>query len=169
MPELIQVNGVKLTAQEIEELKLIQKVQLDLMKRCKLPMLAVQQRRAPPTADEQLEIDGRSVFVGNLDARTTIDEIEEMLEGFARVKRVTISQSGRGRAHAFVELGCLEDVHNAIILSGMIIRGQAITICPKWSKEKPMADGPKNQRRQPLGNFNNNRNNMRIDRRFVPY
>ncbi|CAO4375328.1 unnamed protein product [Caenorhabditis nigoni] len=79
-------------------------------------------RIVPPTAEEQKEIDARSVFVGNVDFGSTIAEIEEHFKGCGVIVRTTIPKdkfTKRKKNFAYIEFESSESIENALVMNSV--------------------------------------------------
>ncbi|KAG2733089.1 hypothetical protein G9P44_004079 [Scheffersomyces stipitis] len=99
-------------------------------------------RSAPETEEEraarlakQEEIDGRSIYVGNVDYQSTPEQLEEFFHVVGVIERVTIlfdRYSGLPKGYAYVEFEKTESVERAIEdLHGKEFRGREIRVSAK--------------------------------------
>jgi cold-inducible RNA-binding protein len=74
----------------------------------------------------------KNIFVGNLNFKTTEDELRKLFEPFGAVDRVTIltdRDTGRSRGFAFVEMANAEEGDKAIAgLNGAQLEGRTLNI-----------------------------------------
>lgn len=98
--------------------------------------------RVPETEEErqerlakQEEIDGRSVYVGNVDYQSTPEQLEEFFHGVGVIERVTIlfdRFSGLPKGYAYIEFEQTESVQKAIDeLHGKEFRGRELRVTAK--------------------------------------
>ena len=98
--------------------------------------------RFPETEEErqerlakQEEIDGRSVYVGNVDYQSTPEQLEEFFHGVGVIERVTIlfdRFSGLPKGYAYIEFEQTESVQKAIDeLHGKEFRGRELRVTAK--------------------------------------
>lgn len=84
---------------------------------------------------KQEEIDGRSVYVGNVDYQSTPEQLEEFFHGVGVIERVTIlfdRFSGLPKGYAYIEFEQTESVQKAIDeLHGKEFRGRELRVTAK--------------------------------------
>ncbi|KXJ12804.1 Polyadenylate-binding protein 2 [Exaiptasia diaphana] len=128
-PELEAIKArVKEMEEEAEKLKEMQKqVEQSIMS----PPPA---GGAPKTIEEKVEVDSRSVYVGNVDYSATAEELEQHFHGCGSVNRVTIlcdKFSGHPKGFAYVEFTEKESVENAVTLNESLFKGRQIKVSAK--------------------------------------
>ncbi|WFD40485.1 uncharacterized protein MJAP1_003471 [Malassezia japonica] len=87
-----------------------------------------------PTEEEKLEIDGRSVYVGNVDYGATPEEIQQHFQSCGTINRVTIlcdKFTGHPKGFAYVEFADPSFVENASVLNESLFRGRLLKVTPK--------------------------------------
>ncbi|XP_074865236.1 embryonic polyadenylate-binding protein 2 [Carettochelys insculpta] len=129
-PELEAIKAkVREMEEEDERLKELQaetKHQLMLRSQAGLPF--------PRTAEEKIEADQRSVYVGNVDYGGTAQELESHFNSCGQVNRVTIlcdKFSGHPKGYAYVEFEDKSSVKAAVELDESVFRGRVIKVLPK--------------------------------------
>jgi RNA recognition motif-containing protein len=74
----------------------------------------------------------KNIFVGNLDFKTTEEELRKLFEAYGQVDRISIltdRETGRSRGFGFVEMVNAEDGEKAIAaLNGQQIGGRKINV-----------------------------------------
>ncbi|XP_041098057.1 polyadenylate-binding protein 2-like, partial [Polyodon spathula] len=83
----------------------------------------------PMTAEEKVDADNRSVYVGNVDYGSTADELEIHFNGCGPVNRVTIlcdKFSGHPKGFAYIEFSNRDSVKTAMALDETLFRGRII-------------------------------------------
>ncbi len=74
----------------------------------------------------------KSIFVGNLDAQTTLEELQKLFAEYGKVEHVNIirdRESGLPRGFAFVEMTNDNEAAKAIeALNGSILRDRALNV-----------------------------------------
>lgn len=83
---------------------------------------------------EKMEIDGRSVFVGNVDYSATADDLERHFHGCGSVNRVTIlcdKFTGHPKGFAYIEFADKDSVETATALDDSLFKGRQIKVGPK--------------------------------------
>ncbi|PIC33674.1 hypothetical protein B9Z55_013570 [Caenorhabditis nigoni] len=91
-------------------------------------------KTVPPTAEEQKEIDARSVFVGNVDFGSSIAEVEEHFKGCGVIIRTTIPKdkfTKRQKNFAYIEFESSESIENALVMNGSLFRARQIVVTAK--------------------------------------
>ncbi|KAK6461535.1 hypothetical protein DFJ63DRAFT_314169 [Scheffersomyces coipomensis] len=99
-------------------------------------------KKVPETEEEraerlakQEEVDGRSVYVGNVDYQSTPEQLEEFFHVVGVIERVTIlfdRYSGLPKGYAYVEFENVESVEKAIEdLHGKTFRGRELRVTAK--------------------------------------
>ncbi|GME78126.1 unnamed protein product [Ambrosiozyma monospora] len=90
---------------------------------------------APHQPENQIEIDARSVYVGNVEFSTTPNELNDFFSPVGVVNRVTIlcnKYNGRPKGYAYVEFEKEESVKLAIEqLNGKESKGRPVTVAQK--------------------------------------
>ncbi len=84
--------------------------------------------------EEKVEVDGRSVFVGNVDYGATAEELEQHFHGCGSINRVTIlcnKYDGNPKGFAYVEFVDKDSVDTAMALDDSLFRGRQIKVMPK--------------------------------------
>ncbi|TRY62136.1 hypothetical protein TCAL_06250 [Tigriopus californicus] len=100
--------------------------------------------------EEKMEVDGRSVYVGNVDYGATAEELEQHFHGCGAINRVTIlcnKFDGHPKGFAYVEFTDKDSVGTAMVLDDSLFRGRQIKVMPKRTN-KP---GITNSHRPPRG------------------
>ena len=86
------------------------------------------------TAEEKLEIDARSIYVGNVDYSATAQELEAHFHGCGSINRVTIlcdKFSGHPKGFAYIEFGDKDSVQTAMALDDSLFKGRQIKVVSK--------------------------------------
>ena len=86
------------------------------------------------SAEEKLEADARSIYVGNVDYSATAQELEAHFHGCGSINRVTIlcdKFSGHPKGFAYVEFGDKDSVQTAQALDDSLFKGRQIKVTPK--------------------------------------
>lgn len=89
---------------------------------------------APMTAEEKMEADQRSIYVGNVDYSATAQELEAHFHGCGSINRVTIlcdKFSGHPKGYAYVEFGDKDAVQTAMALDESLFKGRQIKVVSK--------------------------------------
>lgn len=84
--------------------------------------------------EEKMEVDARSVYVGNVDYAATAEELEQHFHGCGSINRVTIlcnKFDGHPKGFAYVEFTDKDSVMTAMALGDSLFRGRQIKVMPK--------------------------------------
>jgi len=84
--------------------------------------------------EEKIEVDNRSVYVGNVDYGATAEELEQHFNGCGAVNRVTIlcnKFDGHPKGFAYIEFSDKESVQTAMALDESLFRGRQIKVTCK--------------------------------------
>lgn len=84
--------------------------------------------------EEKMEVDGRSVYVGNVDYSATADDLERHFHGCGSVNRVTIlcdKYTGHPKGFAYIEFADKDSVETATALDESLFKGRQIRVCAK--------------------------------------
>src|SRR5437016_12276657 len=91
--------------------------------------------------EEKMEVDGRSIFVGNVDYSATADDLERHFHGCGSVNRVTILTdkfTGHPKGFAYIEFADRESVTTAQAFDESRFKGRQIkvsqTLCFLYEK-----------------------------------
>jgi polyadenylate-binding protein 2 len=106
---------------------------------------ALQQQSTSPhmSIEEKVELDGRSVYVGNVDYGATAEELEQHFHGCGSVNRVTIlcnKFDGHPKGFAYVEFADPESVNTAMAMDESLFRGRLIKVMPKRTNRPGMTE-----------------------------
>lgn len=89
---------------------------------------------APMSAEERMDADLRSIYVGNVDYSATAQELEAHFHGCGSINRVTIlcdKFSGHPKGFAYVEFGDKDSVQTAQALDDSLFKGRQIKVTAK--------------------------------------
>ncbi|XP_070491964.1 polyadenylate-binding protein 2 isoform X1 [Chironomus tepperi] len=129
-PELEAIKArVKEMEEEAEKLK---QLQSEVNKQMTLgsptsstPILSV---------EEKMEIDNRSIYVGNVDYGATAEELEAHFHGCGSINRVTIlcnKLDGHPKGFAYIEFASKDFVETALAMNETLFRGRQIKVMSK--------------------------------------
>ncbi|NXG80181.1 PABP2 protein, partial [Baryphthengus martii] len=88
----------------------------------------------PKTTEEKVEVDQRSIYVGNVDYGGTAEELESHFNSCGQINRVTIlcdKFSGHPKGYAYIEFEEKSSVKAAVELDESVFRGRVIKVLPK--------------------------------------
>ena len=86
------------------------------------------------TAEQQTDIDFRSVHVAQVDYSVTEQELKTLFEACGAVNRVTILKdrySGQPKGYAYIEFKDVGSVENALILNDTEFKNRTLKVAPK--------------------------------------
>jgi len=86
------------------------------------------------TNEEKVEVDSRSIYVGNVDYGANAEELEQHFHGCGSIQRVTIlcnKFNGSPKGFAYVEFTDKDSVDTAMALDDSLFRGRQIKVLPK--------------------------------------
>ncbi|CAO4373630.1 unnamed protein product [Caenorhabditis nigoni] len=122
---------------EIEaEAAALREIQNQIAEKMELPTKMI-----PPTAEEQKEIDSRSVFIGNVDFGSSIEDIEEHFKGCGEIIRTTIPKdkfTKKQKNFAYIEFASSESIENALVMNGSLFRSRQIVVTAKRTNKPGM-------------------------------
>ena len=87
-----------------------------------------------PTLEEKMEIDTRSVYIGNVDYSTTGEELGSHFQDCGAVVRVTINydkHSGAPKGYAYIEFAERDGAVNALALDESLFKGRQLKVVSK--------------------------------------
>lgn len=93
-----------------------------------------QPESAPISSTETAEADARSIYVGNVDYATTVDELKNHFQACGAINRITIpcdKFSGHPKGFAYIEFAAEESVQNAMALNESLFRNRLLKVTPK--------------------------------------
>nr|CAG4638116.1 EOG090X0FQT [Chydorus sphaericus] len=129
-PELEAIKArVREMEEEAEKLKMLQS---EVEKQINSPQGVASSPNM--SIEDKMEVDGRSVFVGNVDYGATAEELEQHFHGCGSINRVTIlcnKYDGHPKGFAYVEFGDKDSVQTAMALDESLFRGRQIKVMLK--------------------------------------
>merc|ERR1719201_2230053 len=84
--------------------------------------------------EEKMDVDSRSVYIGNVDYGATAEELEQHFHGCGSINRVTIlcnKFDGQPKGFAYVEFAGGDSVDTAMALDDSLFRGRQIKVLAK--------------------------------------
>ena len=81
--------------------------------------------------EEKMDVDNRSVYIGNVDYGATAEELEQHFHGCGSINRVTIlcnKFDGHPKGFAYVEFTDKDSVSTAMALDDSLFRGRQIKV-----------------------------------------
>ncbi|XP_070575564.1 polyadenylate-binding protein 2-B-like [Ptychodera flava] len=89
---------------------------------------------SPTSLEDKVEVDARSIYVGNVDYTATAEELEAHFHGCGSVNRVTIlcdKFTGHPKGFAYIEFTDKDSVQTAMALDDSLFKGRQIKCLPK--------------------------------------
>merc|ERR1719193_2894172 len=115
-----------------DEAEKLKQMQADVEKQLSVPTSPTAATNL--TFEEKMEVDARSVYVGNVDYGSTAEELEQHFHGCGSINRVTIlcnKFDGSPKGFAYVEFSDKDSVSTAMALDDSLFRGRQIKVMPK--------------------------------------
>jgi len=84
--------------------------------------------------EEKMEVDGRSIYVGNVEYGATAEELEAHFHGCGAINRVTIlcdKFTGHPKGFAYIEFTDKDSVQTSLALDDSLFKGRQIKVMPK--------------------------------------
>lgn len=81
--------------------------------------------------EEKLEVDNRSIYVGNVDYGANAEELEQHFHGCGSINRVTIlcnKYDGHPKGFAYIEFADKDSVQTAMAMDESLFRGRQIKV-----------------------------------------
>ncbi|KAI9775843.1 MAG: cytoplasmic RNA-binding protein [Candelina submexicana] len=97
-------------------------------------MQATLDQQSSDLREDKEDIDGRSIFVGNVDYGASPEEIQSHFQSCGSINRVTIlldKFTGHPKGYAYVEFTEPSLVSNALVLNESVFRGRNLKVVPK--------------------------------------
>ena len=85
--------------------------------------------------EDKMDVDSRSVYIGNVDYGATAEELEQHFHGSGSINRVTIlcnKFDGHPKGFAYVEFTDKDSVQTALALDDSLFRGRQIKVENYW-------------------------------------
>lgn len=104
------------------------------------------------TLEEKMEVDARSIYVGNVDYGATAEELEQHFHGCGSINRVTIlcdKYTGHPKGFAYIEFSDKDSIQTAMALDESLFRGRQIKVMTKRTNRP----GISTTNRPPRGRF----------------
>ncbi|KAM8799165.1 embryonic polyadenylate-binding protein 2 [Eudromia elegans] len=127
-----ELEAIKARVREMEkEDERLKELQLEAERRF---LVSSEAGLFPKTTEEKIEIDQRSIYVGNVDYGGTAEELESHFNSCGQINRVTIlcdKFSGHPKGYAYIEFEEKSSVKAAVELDESVFRGRVIKVLPK--------------------------------------
>ncbi|XP_031788383.1 polyadenylate-binding protein 2 isoform X5 [Nasonia vitripennis] len=92
--------------------------------------------------EDKMEVDNRSIYVGNVDYGATAEELEQHFHGCGSINRVTIlcnKFDGHPKGFAYIEFAERDSVQTAMAMDDSMFRGRQIKVMPKRTNRPGMS------------------------------
>ncbi|XP_071518307.1 polyadenylate-binding protein 2-like isoform X2 [Panulirus ornatus] len=133
-----ELEAIKARVREMEEeAEKIRQIQSEVDKQMNLgspPGAAGATSPLNMSLEEKMEVDARSIYVGNVDYGATAEELEQHFHGCGAVNRVTIlcnKYDGHPKGFAYIEFAEKDSVQMAMALDESLFRGRQLKVMPK--------------------------------------
>ncbi|KFQ38086.1 Polyadenylate-binding protein 2, partial [Mesitornis unicolor] len=127
-----ELEAIKARVREMEkEDERLKELQLEAESRF---IVSMEAGLFPKTTEEKMEVDQRSIYVGNVDYGGTAEELESHFNSCGQINRVTIlcdKFSGHPKGYAYIEFEEKSSVKTAVELHESVFRGRVIKVLPK--------------------------------------
>merc|ERR1719187_1792491 len=104
--------------------------------------------------EEKMEVDARSIYVGNVDYGATAEELEQHFHGCGAVNRVTIlcnKFDGHPKGFAYIEFVEKDSIEMAMALDESLFRGRQLKVMPKRTNKPGISSSNRFPRRASRG------------------
>ena len=129
-----ELEAIKARVREMEEeAEKLKEMQSDLDLSMNLSSSSITSPQ-PMSMEDKIDVDTRSIWVGNVDYGATAEELEAHFHGCGSINRVTIlcdKFSGHPKGFAYVEFTDKDSVQTAQALDESLFRGRQIKVCAK--------------------------------------
>lgn len=131
-----ELEAIKARVREMEEeAEKIRQIQTEVDKQMSSPTGAANATaQLNLSIEEKMEVDARSIYVGNVDYGATAEELEQHFHGCGGVNRVTIlcnKFDGHPKGFAYIEFSEKDSVQMAMALDESLFRGRQLKVMPK--------------------------------------
>ncbi|XP_076275120.1 polyadenylate-binding protein 2-like [Rhynchophorus ferrugineus] len=131
-PDLDAIKArIKENGEETEKLRQLQR---EINKQMNMGCPIGLTRRLYMSLDEKMEVDNRSIYVGNVDYGATAAELEKHFYGCGSINRVAILYNkfdGHPKGFAYVEFADRDSAQTAMTMDGTLFRGRSIKVMAK--------------------------------------
>ncbi|XP_066142942.1 polyadenylate-binding protein 2 [Euwallacea fornicatus] len=110
--------------------------------------------------EEKMEVDNRSIYVGNVDYGSTAEELEQHFHGCGSINRVTIlcnKFDGHPKGFAYIEFSDRDSVQTAMAMDDSLFRGRPIKVMPKRTNRPGISSTNRPPRGRGTGGFRSSR------------
>ncbi|KFR10383.1 Polyadenylate-binding protein 2, partial [Opisthocomus hoazin] len=127
-----ELEAIKARVREMEkEDERLKELQLEAESRL---IMSLEAGFFPKTTEEKMEVDQRSIYVGNVDYGVTAEELESHFNSCGQINRVTIlcdKFSGHPKGYAYIEFEEKSSAKAAVELNESVFRGRVLKVQPK--------------------------------------
>ena len=132
-----ELEAIKARVREMdEETEKLRKLQSEVVKQLGFPPVPNQSLNL--SFEEKMDVDSRSVFIGNVDYGASAHELEQHFHGCGSIVRVTIQRNkfdGHPKGFAYVEFTDTDSVSTSMALDDSLFRGRQIKVMPKRTNQ----------------------------------
>ncbi|KAF7270821.1 hypothetical protein GWI33_016228 [Rhynchophorus ferrugineus] len=130
-----ELDAMKARAREMEEeVKKSNELQREVNKKIKMGCPIGLKRRLYVSLEEKIEVDNRSIYVGNVDYGATAEELQQHFYGCGPINRVEIlcnKYDGHPKGFAYIEFADRDSIQTAMAMDDTLFRGRPIKVMAK--------------------------------------
>ncbi|XP_033114477.1 polyadenylate-binding protein 2-B-like [Anneissia japonica] len=117
-----------------EEAEKLKEMQNEVEKQMSMASPVVSPVALPMSPEDKVDVDNRSIYIGNVDYSATAEELEAHFHGCGSINRVTIlcnKFTGHPKGFAYIEFADKDSVSTAVALDDSLFKGRQIKVNPK--------------------------------------
>nr|CAD7196187.1 unnamed protein product [Timema douglasi] len=130
--EIEELEAIKVRLREMEEeAEKLKQLQSEVDKQMNLGSPPGISYPLNMSLEEKMEVDNRSIYVGNVDYGATAEELEQHFHGCGSINRVTIlcnKYDGHPKGFAYIEFAERDSVQTAMAMDESLFRGRQIKV-----------------------------------------
>ncbi|KAK6642335.1 Polyadenylate-binding protein 2 [Polyplax serrata] len=138
-----ELEAIKARVREMEEeAEKLKQLQTEVEKQLNLGSPTGLTNSLNLSLEEKLEVDNRSIYVGNVDYGANAEELEQHFHGCGSINRVTIlcnKYDGHPKGFAYIEFADKDSVQTAMAMDESLFRGRQIKVNPKRTNKPGMS------------------------------
>ncbi|EEB10371.1 Polyadenylate-binding protein, putative [Pediculus humanus corporis] len=138
-----ELEAIKARVREMEEeAEKLKQLQTEVEKQLNLGSPTGLTSSLNLSLEEKLEVDNRSIYVGNVDYGANAEELEQHFHGCGSINRVTIlcnKYDGHPKGFAYIEFADKDSVQTAMAMDESLFRGRQIKVNPKRTNKPGMS------------------------------
>ncbi|XP_071959306.1 polyadenylate-binding protein 2-B-like [Antedon mediterranea] len=130
-----ELEAIKARVREMEEeAEKLKEMQNEVEKQMSMTSPVVSPVALPMSPEDKVDVDNRSIYIGNVDYSATAEELEAHFHGCGSINRVTIlcnKFTGHPKGFAYIEFADKDSVSTAVALDDSLFKGRQIKVNPK--------------------------------------